>query len=113
MPHLPARRALLAAFLAIALAPAQAQTFPARPIRLVVPFGPGSGTDLIARAVAKAVTEQTGASIIIDNKPGGEGFIASQAAAAAAPDGYTLLMASSSTQVVNVHLFKKLPYDPI
>jgi tripartite-type tricarboxylate transporter receptor subunit TctC len=92
---------------------AQAADYPDRPIRIVIPFAPGSGTDLIARTIARALSEDTGASVFIDNKPGGEGFIGSQTVAAATPDGYTLLLAGSSTQVVNVHLFKKLPYDPI
>ena len=107
------RRSLLAMLLALPFAAVQAQNFPERPIRLIIPFAPASGTDLIARAIAKGVTEGTGAAVIIDNRPGGEGFLGSQGAARGAPDGYTLLMAGSSTQVVNVHLFKKLPYDPI
>jgi len=103
------RRLTLAIVAALPFAAAQAN----EPIRLIVPFGPGSGTDLIARTLAKAVTDETGTPVIVDNRPGGEGFIGSRAAASAVPDGRTLLMAGSSTQVVNVHLFKKMPYDPV
>lgn len=91
------------------------QTFPdkTRPIRLVVPFGAGSGTDLIARAYGKAMAEQHGVNVVIDNKPGAEGVIGVEAVKNAPADGYTFLIANTSTHVLNVHMLQKIPYDPI
>ncbi len=90
-----------------------AQTFPDRTIRLLIPYGAASSTDVLARILAETITAETKQPVIIENKPGAEGFIGVQAAATAAPDGYTVLVTTSSTQVVNLHLYKKLPYDPV
>ena len=90
-----------------------AQTFPDRTIRLLIPYGAASSTDVLARILAENITAETKQPVIIENKPGAEGFIGVQAAATAAPDGYTVLVTTSSTQVVNLHLYKKLPYDPV
>jgi tripartite-type tricarboxylate transporter receptor subunit TctC len=100
---------------ALALAsPVQAQTFPSKPITIVVPFGPGSGTDVVARTFAQAVSaELGGATIVVDNRAGANGFIAAQAVARAPADGHTLFLTTNTTQAANPHLFKKLPYDPV
>ena len=108
----------LACALAVSLVAAGAAwaqpKFPSKPITLVVPFSAGSGTDQVARAMAQALPESLpGATVVIDNKPGANGFIAAQAVTRAAPDGYTLLMTTNTTQSANPHLFKKLPYDPV
>lgn len=89
-----------------------AQDFPTRPIRFIVPFGPGSGTDTSARYFGRKLQELTGQPVIVDNKPGGNGFIAVRQVLAAPADGYTVFVGSNSTLAVNVALFKKLPYDP-
>lgn len=100
---------------ALALAPlfTSAQTFPAKTITFVVPFAAGTATDQIARAVANGITAETKQAVIIDNKAGASGFIASQQVAKAAPDGYTVLITTNTTHAANEHLFKKLPYDPV
>jgi tripartite-type tricarboxylate transporter receptor subunit TctC len=104
-----------AAAAALALAPvfASAQAFPAKTITFVVPFAAGTATDQIARAVANGVTAETRQAVVIDNKAGASGFIASQQVAKAAPDGYTVLITTNTTHAANEHLFKKLPYDPV
>lgn len=100
---------------ALALAPilASAQVFPAKTITFVVPFAAGTATDQIARAIANGVTLETKQAVVIDNKAGASGFIASQQVVKAAPDGYTVLITTNTTHAANEHLFKKLPYDPV
>jgi tripartite-type tricarboxylate transporter receptor subunit TctC len=90
-----------------------AQTYPSKQLTFVVPFVAGSATDQQARVIAQGITESTGIPVIIDNKVGASGFIAAQAVASAAPDGYTVLVSTNTTHAANEHLFKKLPYDPI
>lgn len=107
-----ASAALLAAA-AFAAPFAQAQDYPAKPITLVVPFGPGSGTDQLARMLAQALGEEVKVPIVVDNKAGASGFLAAQYVAKAAPDGYTVLVTTNTTHAANEHLFKKLPYDPV
>lgn len=106
--------ALTAGMLALAFASGAiaAESYPARPIKLIVPFPPGGGPDLIAREVATTVTTQQGWTIIIDNKPGSGGNIGMDAAAKAAPDGYTLVMGQTSNMAINPSLYAKLPYNP-
>ena len=87
-----------------------AQQFPTKPIRLIVPFAPGGGTDITARAVAQKLTESWGQTVVTDNRPGANGTIGVDIAAKSAPDGYTITMISSSHSV-NVGLYAKLPYD--
>lgn len=87
--------------------------YPAKPIKIIIPFPAGSGTDSSARFVAQQIAQQTGQAVVVDNKPGANGFIAAQAAAQAAPDGYTVFITTMTTQSVNPFLFKKLPYDPV
>lgn len=113
------RRSLLAtaAFSAAAtLSPMTwAQAFPdkSKPIRAIAPFGAGTSADVLARAIARGMGELYGVNVVIDNRVGADGVIGVQAVKAAAPDGYTIFITSLSTQVVNPHTFKKLPYDPM
>ena len=104
---------LAAAALALAPVFTFAQSFPAKTITFVVPFAAGTATDQIARAVANGVTAETKQAVVIDNKAGASGFIASQQVTKAAPDGYTVLITTNTTHAANEHLFKKLPYDPV
>ncbi|MBU2409805.1 MAG: tripartite tricarboxylate transporter substrate binding protein, partial [Gammaproteobacteria bacterium] len=82
-------------------------------ITFVVPFAAGTATDQIARALGNGVTAESKQPVVIDNKAGASGFIASQYVAKAAPDGYTVLITTNTTHAANEHLFKKLPYDPV
>lgn len=101
-----------AAFAALASA-AAAQTYPTKPVRLVVPFAPGGGTDLVARAVAQRLGESLGQAVIVDNRAGAGGIIGTEQVAKAAPDGYTLLLGSPGPITINPNLRAKTPYDPI
>ncbi len=104
--------ALLA--LGAAFAPAaQAQGFPSKTIKFVVPFGPGSGTDTSARYFARKLQDLTGQAVVVENKPGANGFIAVKQVISAPADGYTVFIGSNSTLAVNAALFKELPYDPV
>ena len=87
--------------------------YPAKPIRLIVPFPPGGGTDMIARAVAQKVADQNKWNVIVENRPGAGGNLGVDAAAKAEPDGYTLVMGQTSNLAINPTLYKKLPYDPL
>ncbi len=98
--------------LALAL-PASAQDFPTKPIRIIAPFGPGTATDTVARVIAAELGKLTGQSVVIENKPGAEGQIGAQAAAQAAPDGYTVFITTQTTQSINPHVYKSLAYDPV
>lgn len=106
-------RSLLFAAATVLLAPCMtfAQTYPAKPIRLIVPFAPGGGTDVIARIVGARLSESLGQQVITDNRAGGGGNIGYGLAANAAPDGHTILIMSSSF-LVNQALYPKAPYDP-
>ncbi len=106
-----ARRSLLAAPALLAASRAQA-AWPERPVRLVVAFPPGSGTDVLARIVVPAFSRELGQTVVIDNRPGGNGIVGTQSAAMAAPDGYTLLVISTSAASINPHTVRRLPYDP-
>lgn len=90
-----------------------AQDYPSRPIRIIVPFGAGSATDLTARPLAKEITATTGIQFVVDNRPGAEGQLGAQAAATAKPDGYTILISTQTTQAANISVYKNLPYHPI
>jgi len=92
---------------------AQPQTFPTRPIRFVVPFPSGSGTDTAARIFAKKIGDLTGQGVVVENKPGGNGFIGVQTLLGAPADGYTVFIGSNSTLSTNAATFRKLPYDPL
>jgi tripartite-type tricarboxylate transporter receptor subunit TctC len=96
----------------LAAAAAFAQDFPNRPVRVITPFAAGNTLDTALRIVGEKWKETSGQTLIIENKPGGAGFIAAQAAAAAAPDGYTMLLGGSGMMTINPHTFARLPYDP-
>ena len=102
--------ASLAAIAAVAAPVTFAQSYPTKPIRLVVPFAPAGPTDIAARVIARKISEQMGQTIVIDNKPGAGGTIGSGEVARAPADGYTLLYGSSSTLAVSPALYPKLPY---
>ena len=112
----PTRRALpllACMLLASALGNAQAQSYPAKPITFVVPFAAGTATDQLARALGQSITADSKQSVLVDNRAGASGFIASQFVAKAAADGYTVLITTNTTHAANEHLYKKLPYDPV
>ena len=92
---------------------AQAQAYPSRPIRLVVPFTPGGSTDILARAIGLELGKAWNASVVVENVPGAGGAIGADKVAKAAPDGYTLLMGHIGTLAVNPSLYPKLPYQPL
>ena len=108
------RRTVLGALAALALAvplSAAAQEYPSRPIRLVVPFGPGTTTDIVSRVYAEALGKQLGQSIVVENKSGAGGNIGSDLVAKAPADGYTLLMGTVGTHAINPGLYRRMPYD--
>ena len=91
----------------------QAAAFPSKAIRFVVPFPPGGVTDRMARLLSAHMQENWRTPVVVENRPGGSGFIASQAVAGAPPDGHTLLMGNINTHAINASLYPKLPYDPV
>ncbi len=102
-----------AAILALALPLAAAgQPYPSKPIRWILGYPPGGGTEFIARSVANALSAQLGQPIVIENRPGAAAIVGAEAAARSAPDGYTLFMADNGTFVYHLGIYKKLPYDP-
>ena len=104
----------LAAVAALALGTAaQAQSYPAKPIRLVVPFTPGGVTDTSGRLIAEQLSKRLGQQVIVDNKPGASGNIGTQMVASAEPDGYTLLLGFDGTMVINPHVFPKVGFDTV
>lgn len=92
---------------------AAAQTYPSKPIHLIVPLGAGGATDIVARLVAERLGERLGQAVIIENRPGAEGIIGMEVAAKSAPDGYTLVLGSSTTLAANFSLRSKLPFHPV
>ena len=116
MPDLLARPLFALFTLALAaLAPAAAgaQDYPSRPIHLVVPFGPGTTTDIVARVVGNGLSKALGQPLVVENRAGAGGSIGTNAVARAAPDGYTLTVGTVGTHAINVGLFSRLPYDPL
>lgn len=103
---------LLAAGVQTASAAAAGDAYPARPIRLISPFTPGGGNDIVSRTVALAVSRNIRQSVVVDNRPGANTIVGMELVAKSAPDGYTLIM-TSSTQAINATLYPKLPYDSI
>jgi tripartite-type tricarboxylate transporter receptor subunit TctC len=93
--------------------PVHAQSYPARPVRVIVPFAPGGGTDIIARVMAPRLAEALGQQVVVDNRPGGGTIIGAELAARSPPDGYTLFMGLYGTMAINPSLYRKLPYDPV
>ena len=106
------RAALLMLLMAAGLASAAAQTYPTKPIRLIVPFGAGGPVDVMARLIAQKLSVTVGA-VIVENKPGQGGTLGARIVANAAPDGYTLMMATSTTMGVSANLYKNLDFDPV
>jgi tripartite-type tricarboxylate transporter receptor subunit TctC len=109
------KRAALAGCMAVMAAAgmAAAQDYPAKPVMFFVPFAAGSATDTLARSLGQGITAETKQNVVIDNRPGASGFLAAVAVTRAAPDGYTVLIATNTTHAANEHLFKKIPYDPV
>src|SRR5690349_10230634 len=105
--------ALLAFLLLIVAAGAHAQEWPTKAIRLIVPFPPGGGTDIISRFIGQKLSERLGQPVVIDNRPGAGGNIGTAIAAKAPADGYTLLMDPGSTITVNPSLYSNLQFDPV
>ena len=103
--------ALLATVALCAAPVAQAQDYPSRPVRIVVPASPGGSFDALARIVAQALSERWPQRVIVDNRPGGGGNIGAGAVAKAEPDGYTILV-WNDTLLINPFLYKEIPYDP-
>ena len=106
-------RSLVALLLVFAIQSASAQAWPSKPLKLIVPFPPGGGTDLASRSVAARLGEALGQPVVVENRPGAGGTIGADAVAKAAPDGYTLGTATSSTHPAAVALQKAVPYDPV
>ncbi len=105
----------LASALALALScvAADAQPYPVRPIRLLVPNPPGGATDNLARVIAPGLTGALGQTVVVDNRPGSNGNLATEAAARATPDGHTLFLAADGQIVISPHLYRKLPFDTL
>lgn len=112
------RRALLAAATSTSFAPwawangTPTGTWPERPLKFIVPFGAGSGTDIVARLLGNELSGSLGQPVVVENKVGASGSIGAAAAARSAPDGYTVFIATQTTQASNAGMFRKLPYDP-
>jgi tripartite-type tricarboxylate transporter receptor subunit TctC len=105
--------ALLLAFSAVGAAPALAQTYPSKPIRIVVPYPAGGGIDVISRVIGERLGRSLGQPVLVDNKPGAGTLLAAEYVAHAPADGYTLMVTTDSTLTINQHLYAKLPYDPV
>jgi len=105
-------RLLLCCGLLALAAPALAETFPSRPVKLIVPTGPGAATDVMARLLGEGVSRGLGRPLVVENMPGASGIVAHQSAARAPADGYTFLFTNTSGMAINLVSFKQLPYDP-
>jgi tripartite-type tricarboxylate transporter receptor subunit TctC len=99
------------ALVVLCVPPARAQTYPVKPIHIMVPYAPGGITDIAARILGAKLTEAWGQQVVVENKPGGNGFIGMTAGAKGAPDGYTLTMATVGDVAINPAMFKEMPYD--
>ena len=106
-------RFTLAALLALAHSVALAQGYPNKPVKIIVPFPPGGGTDIGTRIIAQKLSEAWGQSVVVENRGGAAGIVGTEAAAKSAPDGYTIMMGNIGTHAINISLYKKLPYDPV
>jgi tripartite-type tricarboxylate transporter receptor subunit TctC len=107
--------ASIGTLLAVALAcatPVRAQEFPSKPVKLIVPYAAGGGTDIVARIVAQKLQDKWGPAVIVENRAGAGGNVGAEAVFTAAPDGYTLLFTNTSGSAINLVTFKQLPYDP-
>ncbi len=106
------RRAFCSALAALAIPAIGEEPYPRRPIRIIVPFTPGTGIDILARTLGPKIADRWNAAVVVENRVGASGNIGTDAVAKSAPDGYTLLM-STSTFVLNRSLFRTIPYDPV
>jgi tripartite-type tricarboxylate transporter receptor subunit TctC len=106
-------RILVSFVLSLAALGAQAQPYPSKPIRYIVPFAPGGTTDILGRMVAAGLSSSLGQPVVVENKPGQAGSIGSAELARAAPDGYTVGGGTISSHAINATLYPKLPYDPL
>ena len=106
-------RLAIALLCLLAASLAQAQTYPSRPVRIVVPFPPGAATDTLGRLIAQKLTESWGQAVTVDNRPGAGSIIGAETSAKAAPDGTTIFMGHIGTHGANPALYAKLPYDPV
>jgi tripartite-type tricarboxylate transporter receptor subunit TctC len=109
----PMKRLLAAATFTLLACNAFAAAYPEKPVRLVLPYGPGGGSDVVARPLAHFMSERTGAQFIADNRGGANGNIAMEIVAHAPADGYTLVLALTAQLAINPSLYKKIPYDPV
>ncbi len=112
----PAMLRVLKGFPAIAvalLASVAAAQYPSKPVRLLVPIPPGGGPDLVGRLIAGRLSETLGQPVVVENRVGGNGVVAGEAVAKAAPDGYTLLVGMDSLLAINPHLYERMPFDPL
>jgi tripartite-type tricarboxylate transporter receptor subunit TctC len=105
-------RMLICCALLASVTPALAQSWPSRPVKLIVPTGPGAATDVMARLLGDGVSRTLGQPMVVENLPGASGILAHQSVARAVPDGYTLLFTNTSGMAINLISFKQLPYDP-
>src|SRR5262245_56082643 len=95
------------------LAHGQGTQWPQKPVRIVVPYPPGGGNDLLARLTGQKLMEKWGQKVVVDNRPGASGMIGAEIVAKSAPDGYTLLLCGAPEAALNATLYSKLPYDPV
>ena len=102
----------LFALLAVLTSAALAQSWPAKPVRIVVAYPPGGGIDVMARQIAERLTGGWGQPVLVENKPGANTIVAADAVAKSAPDGYSVLMTTDATFSINPHLYARLPFDP-
>lgn len=107
------RSVLLSIILCAVALPAQSQSYPAKSIRLVSPYAPGGGSDILARTIGQKLAENLGVSVVVDNRPGAGGVIGTEIVAKAPPDGYTIMLGTPSPLTVAPHLYAKLSYDPL
>lgn len=105
--------ATFAGMIGLLTAGAFAQGYPGKPIKVIVPYPPGGGNDIVVRSIGQTLAEHLGQSVVVENKPGGGTLIGAQAAAKSAPDGYTLFLGTIATMSINPSLYRELPYDPV
>lgn len=106
-------RFIFLAMLAMLPFATSAQSYPSKPIKIVVAFGAGTATDSAARLIGAQISKATGQAVVVENRPGANGFLGAETVARAEPDGYTVLVSTQTTHAANPALFKSLPYDPI
>jgi tripartite-type tricarboxylate transporter receptor subunit TctC len=106
-------RSLLLVLLCALAMPAFAQTYPNKPVRMIVPYPPGGGNDTLGRLFAAKLGERTGQQFVVENRPGAGAMIGTEAAAKSAPDGYTILLSSIATHALSPNLYSRVPYDPV